>query len=138
MEQSLTKLLLVVVSLALAAGVIGMVWNMYSGLSRTVDFAVSNLQVFSTGNNWKIMFKLKNTGTVTIDTVYVYVYVEATQKGSWSDSTDVPPQGERFYESRFVATTGVNPGTSVKVLVRVVAKGGTESKKVFDAVCLKW
>ena len=138
MEQSLTKLLLVVVSLALATGVIGLVWNMYSGLSRTVDFAVSNLQVFSTGNNWKVMFKLKNTGTVTIDAVYVYVYVGTAQKGSWSDSTDVPPQGERFYESGFMAATGVNPGTNVKVLIRVVAKGGTESKKVFDAICLKW
>ena len=66
MEAPVTRLLMFVMGLAVAAAVVGLMWSIYGGMSKSVDFAVTNLQVFKSGNKWRVMFKIKNLSLIHI------------------------------------------------------------------------
>ena len=137
MESALVKLLLLVASVSVAVCVVGFVWSMYSGLSRTAMFQVSDLQVFSDGSRWKVMFRLKNTGTVTVDWIRVEVYEGASSRGTYTWGSDIKPYCEQLCESPWRGS-GVAPGDSLKVIIVVGFYGGQVVKQVFDVVALKW
>ena len=138
MEAPVTRLLMFVMGLAVAAAVVGLMWSIYGGMSKSVDFAVTNLQVFKSGNKWRVMFKIKNTGTVKIDSIYVYLWRGTTQIASWSTSQDVGVGNEVFIDSGWVTDNDPQYGESLKCEVRARAYGGTEARKVFDVVVLQW
>ena len=138
MEAGVTRLLLFTVSIAIAGAVIGLMWSIYGGMSKSVDFTVTNLQVFKSGSQWRVMFKIKNTGTLKIDCIYVYLYRGTTQIASWSTSQDVGVGNEYFIDSGWVNDPDPQYGESLKCEVKVVAYGDTEARKVFDVVVLQW
>ena len=138
MEAPLNRILLTVIGLALTGAVIGLIWTMYSGMTKTVDFTVSNLQVFKSGSYWRVMFKIKNTGTLKIDGIYVYLYRGTSNIASWSTSQDVGVGNEVFIDSGWIYDPDPQHGESLKCIIRVVAYGGSEAKKVFDVVVLPW
>ena len=138
MEAPVTRLLMFVMGLAVAAAVVGLMWSIYGGMSKSVDFAVTNLQVFKSGNKWRVMFKIKNTGTVKIDSIHVYLWRGTTQIASWSTGQDVGVGNEVFIDSGWVTDNDPQYGESLKCEIRVRDYGGTEVRKVFDVVVLQW
>ncbi|RLE89791.1 MAG: hypothetical protein DRN04_15935 [Thermoprotei archaeon] len=108
MEESLTKLLIVVVSIAITVAVIGIFWSMYTMFSTTHDFAVSNPVIYDFGGSRRILVLLRNTGTVPFTKIELdpdndgkyEVSVSASVKqgeeyqvdGSFTDSVTYPKQ----------------------------------------------
>ena len=138
MEIPLTKLIITVVSLAIAASTIGLVWSIYSGLSQTADVEVTNLQVFKSGSYWRVTFKVKNIGTMKVDWIGVYLWRGTSNIASWSTSQDVPVNSEVFIDSGWVRDPDPQYGEALKCEVRVRFYGGREIRKYFDVIVLQW
>ena len=137
MESALTKLLILIVSIAIAGSVIGFAWSMYSSITKTLDAEITDLQIFSTGNNFRVMFKVKNIGSVEITGVKVLIYYGTSLKGSWETSSHVYPGSEYFYDSGFVNAGGISPGMSVRVNVYIYSNG-KEIIRSIRTVVMEW
>ena len=136
MESALTKLLMLIVSIAIAGSVIGLAWSLYSSISKTLDAEISDLQVFSTGNNFRIMFKLKNTGSLEITRISIEIYSGTNRIGSWSSSSSVPPGGERFYDSGFIKAS-LNSGDSIRILFTIYSSSRS-IMRTMSTIVMRW
>ena len=134
----MTRLLMFVMGIAITATTIGLMWSIYGGMSKNLDFTITDLQVFKSGNYWRVMFKIKNTGTMKIDNIYVYLYRGTSVIASWSTGQDVPVGNEVFIDSGWRNDPDPRYGESLKCEIRVRAYGGTEVRKVFDVIVLQW
>ena len=71
MEVPLTKLIMVVVSLAIAGAVAGIMWTMWSTFATSHDFTISSPVIYDFGSDRRVLVVVKNMGSVPVSRIQV-------------------------------------------------------------------
>ena len=127
--QSTEATILLILALAIAAGLGMLVLTTSQGASQVLQGVVTSLQVY----DQKVILSVKNSGTVDITSVRVVV--PGVWDSDWQSVTLAPGQ-EGTLE---LTPLGLSAGQSVRVLVYVQGAGGAQkliySQKV---VVMQW
>jgi len=127
METALTKLLVVIVSIAIAGMMLGLLWTMWGSFASSHDFSISAPIIYDFGGNRRILVSVKNMGSVAITRIQVDPDNDGTYEISVSTTLK---QGEECQVDRTFTDSVSYPKQTVAI--RVTFQDGKTLTKLFE------